>query len=88
MVQMTEESGSKQKFNPMRDTASDFDGLNSLERESPNNEESFDEENFRRHFSIAQLENKSIEELAQNLNLIYMILVGLTDLFRGYKDEH
>ena len=58
-----------------------------MERESPNNEESFDEENFRRHFSITQLD-KSIEELAHNLNLIYMILIGLTELFRGYKDEH
>lgn len=84
---MTEQSGSKQKFNPMN-TVSDFDGINSMEKESPNNEESFDEENFRRHFSITQLETKSIEELAQNLNLIYMILIGLTELFRAYKDEH
>ena len=69
-------------------SASDFDDINSIGRDSSLKEPEFDEENFKRHFTITQLEKKSIVELAQNLNLIYMILVGLTDLFRIYRDEH
>ena len=69
-------------------SASDFDDINSIGRDSSLKEQEFDEENFKRHFTITQLEKKSIVELAQNLNLIYMILVGLTDLFRIYRDEH
>lgn len=40
-----------------------------------------DDESFRKNFTASQLEKNDDYDLVENVNLIYMILIGLTHVF-------
>ena len=57
-----------------------FESVNISEMQDVNSPRNW-EENFRKNFTLDQLERQSTLELATNLHLIYMITLGITNLF-------